>query len=348
MLPEELLKEVQDELLDWQDQDMSILEVGHRSEAFRDLLSSAELHLRQLINIPDDYHVLFLGGAARTQFGMIPINFMNPEDSAGYIISGLWSNLAFQEAAKLKNAYKLSSAEDNNFVRLPDCTQYNIKKNSSYIYYTPNETVNGIQFHEIPDAAGERLIADMTSCLLTQPVDISKFALVFAGAQKNIANAGLTIVIIRDDLLSINPGSSLPTMMDYRVHAENKSLYATPPVFNCYIASKMFEWIKKQGGVEALYKVNCQKAEKLYSYIDASDFYQCQIEKGSRSIINIVFSLPNPALEEQFIKQAAKHQLYALKGHRVIGGIRASLYNSMPLEAVEKLIHFMREFSKEY
>ncbi|MFI4918802.1 MAG: 3-phosphoserine/phosphohydroxythreonine transaminase [Legionellales bacterium] len=347
MLPESVLEETQETLLDWQNMGMSILEVGHRTPEFVGLLTEAEQLLRDLLAIPSNYQVLFLGGAARTQFAMIPMNFLHPEEQAGYLVSGIWSRMALMEAQNLKNAYCVASDEPNGFLSIPDPDSWNIQENSHYLYYTPNETVNGVRFPYVPQTKGIPLIADMTSCLLSEPIDVSQYGLIFAGAQKNIANAGLTLVIVRDDLLKKTVNPPIPSMLNYKIQAEHHSLYATPPVFNCYLASKMFHWIREQGGVEALYKKNCLKAQKLYQYIDASDFYTARVEKHARSIVNVCFSIKKTELEAVFIEQATQRGLCALKGHRFVGGLRASLYNAMPMAGVDALIDFMSEFAKE-
>lgn len=343
-LPESILLEAQTELIDWQGQGMSILETGHRTPEFQQLMQEAEADLRELLAIPENYHVLFLGGAARTQFAMVPMNLIPAGQRAGYLISGVWSSLAYDEARKLKSAYCIASSGNKGFKHTPNPLNWQLRDNTAYVYYTPNETINGIRFAEIPSTGDIPLIADMTSCLLSEPIDISKFGLIFAGAQKNIAPAGLTVVIVREDLLESLSGTPIPTMLDYRTHAMHKSLYATPPVFNCYMAAKMFKWIKKQGGVQALYQINCEKAAKLYHFIDSSSFYQCQIKGSSRSLMNICFSLANPELETEFLAQADLRGLHALKGHRLVGGLRASLYNAMPMEGVDALIAFMQDF----
>lgn len=344
-LPESILLDAQAELLDWQGQGMSILEVGHRTEEFQQLMQEAEADLRELLAIPEQYHVLFLGGAARTQFAMVPMNLLSHEQHAGYLISGIWSSQAYDECKKLKSAYCIASSEQDGFKRTPDSVNWQLRDNTAYVYYTPNETINGVGFTDRPDFGTIPLIADMTSCLLSEPVDISKFGLIFAGAQKNIAPAGLTVVIVRADLLEKLSATPIPTMMDYRVHALNKSLYATPPVFNCYMAAKMFKWIKAQGGVQALSQINRKKAAKLYDFIDASPFYSCPVDKHSRSIMNICFSLSKPEREDAFLNEARAHGLCALKGHRMVGGLRASLYNAMPMAGVDALIAFMQDFA---
>ena len=347
MLPESILKIAQEELLDWQNLGVSVLEVGHRTTEFTSLLKHAEQSLRELLSIPDNYQVLFLGGAARAQFAMIPMNFLHPQEQAGYIITGIWSQMAYQEAEHLKKAYCLTSEEHSGFQTIPEPGSLKINKNTSYIYYTPNETVNGVRFPYVPKTSDVPLIADMTSCLLSEPIDIKRYGLIFAGAQKNIANAGLTIVIVRDDLLGKIPNPPVPTMLDYKIHAQNNSLYATPPVFNCYLADKMFDWIKAQGGVDALFRQNCLKAAKLYQYLDSTEYYTTSVARDARSIMNVCFSLRNPALEQKFISLSESRGLHALKGHRLVGGLRASLYNAMPLAGVDALIDFMSQFAKE-
>lgn len=362
-LPESILLDVQAELLNWQGSGMSILEVGHRTPEFIALMDQAEVDLRDLLAIPDNYQVLFLGGAARTQFAMIPMNLIAKGNKAGYLISGIWSKLAFEEACHLKSAYCIASSEQTGFTQTPvipvregshrqhgnqTSLAMTIAENTAYVYYTPNETVNGVRFANPPKTGDVPLIADMTSCLLSEPLNITDFGLIFAGTQKNISPAGLTIVIIRDDLLEQQQALPIPSMMSYRIQADNKSRYATPPVFNCYFAAKMFQWVKACGGVEALYQINCQKAAKLYQYIDTSSFYQCRVEKHSRSLMNVCFSLEKPALESVFLSGAKAHGLYALQGHRLVGGLRASLYNALPMAGVEALIAFMQQFAEEH
>ncbi|WP_419421071.1 3-phosphoserine/phosphohydroxythreonine transaminase [Legionella sp. D16C41] len=347
MLPTEILLEAQQELLNWQGLGMSVMELGHRTSEFIALMEEAEYCLRRILNIPQNYYVLFLGGAARTQFSMIPLNLLKTGQQAGFFITGIWSSMAYEEAKRLKKAYIIASSEEAGFLAIPPKQIWQFKENTTYIYYTPNETVNGVRFAPPPQHANIPLVADMTSCLLAEPVDIADYGLIFAGAQKNIANSGLTIVIIRQDLVESNKQKKLPTMLDFRVHAKSKSLYATPPTFNCYLALKMFKWIEQQGGVAELYKQNCQKAAKLYNYIDSTPFYRCHIDKNARSLFNVCFTLANDALEEAFLKQAAKRGLLALKGHRAVGGLRASMYNSMPIAGVDCLIEFMNDFAKD-
>lgn len=345
MLPESVLKQAQEEFLNWRHMGMSVLEVGHRTPQFSELLAHAERSLRELLRIPEHYHVLFLGSAARTQFAMIPMNFLRPEQQAAYIVTGIWSQLALEEAQYLKKAYSLGNDSSAAYLSIPTQQQLTLKENTSYVYYTPNETVNGVRFPYVPKVNGVPLIADMTSCLLSEPIDVSQYALIFAGAQKNIANAGLTLVIIHDDLLKRVPEPVVPTMLRYKTQVEHHSVYATPPVFNCYLAAKMFDWIKEQGGVESLFRQNCLKAAKLYQYLDTSDFYSTAVNPEARSIMNVCFSLKKNELENAFLHAAEQRGLCALGGHRLVGGLRASLYNAMPMAGVDSLIDFMEAFA---
>jgi phosphoserine aminotransferase len=351
-LPEAILHEVQHELLEWQETGMSILEIGHRTTQFRDLLEHTENKLRYLLNISKNYHVLFLGSAARMLFAMIPLNFLHANESAGYLVSGLWSKLAYTEAQKITHAYCIASGEEHSFTTIPPRSSWHINANTNYLYYTPNETVHGIycprsQLHVPNNNNRLPIIADMTSCLLTEPIKIDDYDLIFASAQKNLANAGLTVVIIRDDMLNNIRNNNLPTMLDFRTHVIHKSLYATPPTFNCYLANKMLHWIEQQGGVHVLYAINQLKAQKIYQFIDESTFYTCKVDPKYRSNINICFDVSNTNLENLFVKQATMHNLLALRGHSSVGGLRASIYNAMTMDGVDRLLEFMYEFAKE-
>jgi len=344
-LPESILQEVQAELLNWHDQGCSILEIGHRTTVFENLMQEMEQDLRDLLKIPENYHVLFLGGAARTQFAMVPMNILEKNQSAAHVISGTWSELAFTEAARLTSAYCLANSVDTGYSNVPLIDQEKLQPNTAYVQYTPNETMHGVRFPETPVVGDLPLVADMTSCLLSEPVDISKYGLIFAGAQKNIAAAGLTVVIVRADWMHRKPEMLLPIMSDYRTHVKYKSLYATPPTFNCYLAAKMFAWIKQQGGVETLHAQNIKKANMLYDYIDASSFYHCRVAKNARSRMNICFALTDTNLTDEFLLRATQAGLYALNGHRQVGGLRASIYNAMPPAGVVALIDFMQVFA---
>ena len=352
MLPERILHEAQAEFLNWQQTGMSILETGHRTEAFRDLLDEAEARLRGLLKIPSDYHVLFLSGPARMLFSMIPMNFLTEGDSADYLVTGIWSQMALKEAQKLKQAKCVATGADSNFTTIPLTSSWNSDPNSKYFYYTPNETVNGIYCSKPTPLMTKGhdktipLIADMTSCLLAEPINVADYGLIFAGAQKNIANSGLTLVIVHDQLIQTIKDNKLPTLYDFRTHIEHRSLYSTPPTFNCYLANKMFAWIESQGGVDALYAMNQQKAKTLYQFIDDSDFYTCPVDKPYRSIFNVCFNVPSHPLEDIFVEQAQNSHLFALRGHRLVGGLRASLYNAMPQKGVDSLIDLMQDFAQ--
>lgn len=335
-LPLEILEEAQDELLNWQNSGMSILEIGHRTTLYQQLMLDLNQAFRDLLAIPDNHHVLFLGGPARLQFATIPLNFLGSHQQGAYIVTGLWSSLALAEAKRCKRAYSIPTSPENQVWQA----------DTAYCYFTPNETVDGIKCAR-PDTPKEiPIVADMTSSLLTEVIAVQDYGFIFAGAQKNIANAGLTIAIVQDSLLQTIDDPTLPAIVDYRTHVSNQSLYATPPTFNCYLALKMCQWIKRQGGVEVLAAINEKKAALLYQYIDSSDFYYCAIEKSQRSLINICFRLHDAQLEPLFLEKSTENQLLALKGHRVVGGLRASLYNAMPLAGVESLIQFMDDFAR--
>lgn len=347
MMPEPVMQAAHAEWFDWQNQGMSVVEIGHRTPAFMAMMADAEAYLRQLLVIPEQYHVLFLGGPARAQFAMVPLNFLRNHQRGGYLVSGVWSKMALQEAQRLKAAYCIASTENTGFTHAPSPMEWQIQDATSYVYYSSNETVNGVRFAAVPKFGQHLpLIADMTSSLLSEPLSISDYGLIFAGAQKNIAPAGMTVVIVRADLLEQQSEIPIPTMLDYRVQAQHHSLYATPPAFNCYMAYKMFQWLQEEGGVAVMQQRNIQKSTKMYDYIDASSFYRCPIEKTSRSIMNVCFSLPKPEWEVSFVEQAAQAGLYALKGHKLVGGIRASLYNAMPMAGVDALLNFMSDFAK--
>ena len=345
-LPLEILTEAKDEFLNWREKGMSIMEIGHRTPDFVELLDETRELLREILSIPSNYHILFLGGAARSQFAMIPMNLLAPNQQAGYLVSGVWSSYAFDECQKIRRAYCVATTEAEGFIEAPNQLDWQLAKDTRYVYYTTNETINGVRFSKVPNFGEIPLVADMTSSILSEPINISDFGIIFAGSQKNIAPAGLTVVIIRDDLVDDEVGHTIPTMFDYKTHIKNDSLYATPPTFNCYMANKMFKWIKKQGGLQKLYDINLEKARKLYDFIDNSDFYNCKVSKSSRSLMNVCFNINREDLTQDFLSQAAQHGLLALKGHRVVGGLRASLYNAMPLSGVDALIAFMQEYAR--
>lgn len=371
-LPKELMQEVQSEFLDWQGTGLSILEYGHRTVPFLEMMTQAEQDLRLILDIPENYYVLFLGMPARMQFAMLPLNLLNDNFNANnkkkgaYLVSGTWSKLALQEAKLLKKdrTYCLATSEYSSakysaqsdlgknayiFDKTPNVDGLSCLEDTSYIYYTPNETIQGIAWPEVPYKGQYDLLVDMTSCLLSHPISVKDYACIFAGVQKNIAPAGLTLVIIRKDLVECSGVDNIPSMLNYKVHIEHQPSYATPPVFSCYFAAKMFSWIKAQGGLDALGLLNQKKAQILYDYIDNSDYYVAPIKAPYRSIQNICFYLRDShldlhALTKKFIDDAEKAGLHALKGHRIAGGCRASLYNAMPIEGVYALINFMEQF----
>ncbi|MCC5792905.1 MAG: 3-phosphoserine/phosphohydroxythreonine transaminase [Legionellaceae bacterium] len=348
MLPTSILQDVRAELLNWQGHGASVLEMGHRSSAVQDLMAETSALMKSILAIPDDYHVLFLGGAARSQFSTIPMNFLRQGQSAAYLITGIWSKMAFEECRKIARAEAALDSEHTGFTRIPYAEQALLDPRAGYLYYTSNETVNGVQFSKIPEHGAIPLVCDMTSALLSEPVDIARYALIFAGAQKNIANAGLTIVIVADRFLAqIAEEQRLPTMLDYRTHVSSQSLYATPPVFNCYLANKMLHWVQNQGGLVAMQANNQRKAVKLYDFIDNSSLYYCTVDSACRSVMNVCFHLKNVEWETAFLQQARAHGLLALAGHRSVGGLRASLYNAMPEDGVDALIAFMQRFERE-
>ncbi|QBS13363.1 3-phosphoserine/phosphohydroxythreonine transaminase [Legionella geestiana] len=344
MLPPEVIQEAAAELPECRYADMSILEVGHRTDAFQALLKETVDDCRRLLGVPDNYHILFLGGAARTQFAACALNFFTGKLRAAYLVSGLWSSMAFAEASRLSNAYCLASTEPQGFLDIPDVSSLTLEDNTGFIYCTPNETVNGVALSTLPACEDLPLVADMTSCLFATEVDIQRFGLIFAGAQKNLGPAGMTIVIVRDDLLACEPSPMLPAMMDYRVHVRSAGLYATPPVFNIWMAAKMLKWMEKEGGVKALAARNREKSQRLYSFIDQQDFYKTRIQKRARSVLNVCFDVPEAKQLEPFLKGASEHGLLALRGHRAVGGLRASLYNPMPIAGVDALIEYMNLF----
>ncbi len=341
-LPQAVLEKAQAELLNWQGEGMSVMEVSHRSKAFLALMEEAENNCRELLNVPNNYRILFLGFPARFQFSAIPLNFLKKQ--ASYIVSGYWSKMAYDEAKRLGNIHLKASNKDDNFISMPSDINGDI--DADYLYFTPNETLTGLAFHQEPQVGQVPLVADMTSCLLSKPIDIERYAMIFAGAQKNIAPSGLTLVIVRDDFLD-TANEDIATLCRYQIHAKNKSNYATPPTFNIYMANLVFSWLKQGGGLAAQYQRNQDKASALYEFIDGSDFYHAPIAKDHRSIMNVVFRLADESLNEAFLEAAKANNLLALKGHRAVGGMRASIYNAMTIEGVKTLISFMDDFAKQ-
>lgn len=346
-LPTEVLQQVQKELLDWHDTGMSIMEIGHRTDAFKALLAEAEADTRELLNIPSNYHVLFMTTAARAQFAIVPMNIMGNANSADYLTTGIWSDMAVKEAQRFTTVNRVNEATQLNFTDIPDPKTWRLDSKAAYFHYTVNETINGVEFHTVPNVGDVPLVCDMTSSLFSRPIDINRYGLIYAGTQKNLAPAGVTIIIVREDLLARDPIAPIPSTYDYRVMRDNQSLYYTPTTFVLYVAALTLKWLKKQGGLAAMAKINQSKAQKLYAYIDGSDFYSNNVEPICRSWMNIPFSLKNSELNETFLQTSKDAGLTSLKGHSLVGGMRASLYNAMPEEGVDALITFMKEFAKK-
>ena len=346
VLPEEVLKEAQAEMLDYKGTGMSVMEMSHRSKAFDQIIQEAEKDLRDLMHIPDNYKVLFLQGGASLQFAMIPMNLMKNK-VADYIVTGQWAKKAWQEAQKYGKANKIATSEDKTFSYIPDCSDLPISEDADYVYICENNTIYGTKFKELPNTKGKDLVADVSSCFLSEPVDVSKYAIIYGGVQKNIGPAGMVIAIVRDDLITDDVLPGTPTMMKYKTHADANSLYNTPNCYCIYICGKVFKWLKKQGGLEAMKERNEKKAKILYDYLDESKLFKGTVEKTSRSLMNVPFVTGDPDLDAKFVKEAKEAGLENLKGHRTVGGMRASIYNAMPIEGVEKLVEFMKKFEKE-
>ncbi|MGB9663990.1 MAG: 3-phosphoserine/phosphohydroxythreonine transaminase [Ignavibacteria bacterium] len=347
VLPEPVLKEVQENLMSLPDVGMSILEISHRSSTFENILNETIENLRKLANIPQNYKILFLGGGASLQFSMVPLNLMPPKNKADYIVTGSWSKKAVKEAKRVGIVNIAASTEEENFRRIPKQEELKLDPNASYVHYTSNNTIYGTEWHYIPDVGQVPLVCDMSSDIFSYPFDVSKFALIYAGAQKNLGPAGVTLVIIRDDMLERSQ-DTLHTMLNYKIQAENNSLYNTPPVFGIYIVGLVAKWLLKLGGLEAIAKINDEKAKLIYDAIDNSNgFYRGHAEKDSRSKMNITFRLPNEELEKKFVKEATEKGLVGLKGHRSVGGLRASVYNAFPIEGAKALVEFMKDFQQK-
>lgn len=345
MLPEEVLEQAQSELLNWNHTGMSVMEHSHRGKEFVELLEKAEADLRELLSVPSNYHVLFLAGGASTQFSMAPLNLLGEKKNADYIETGQWSEKAIAEAKRFGNIRIAAHSEKTDKICIPAFNTWSLNPEASYVHYTPNETIDGVEFHWIPQTGHVPLVADMSSTLLSRPIDVNAYGLIYAGAQKNIGPAGLTIVIIRNDLLQETLPQT-PVLYDYRIHVKNKSCYNTPATYSCYLAGLVFDWLKRQGGLQAMAERNQVKAEKLYQFIDQSDFYQNPVHPECRSWMNAPFSLADSELDGRFLTQAEQAGLANLKGHRLVGGMRASIYNAMPTAGVDALIDFMKDFAE--
>lgn len=348
MLPEEVMRQAQAEFLDWHGTGMSIMELGHRGAEFQQVAQQAEADLRELMHIPANYKVLFLTGGASAQFAMVPLNLMSERKKADYIDTGIWSKKAIDEAKRYGDVnVAASSYAKENLMTVPQQAAFHLRADADYVHYTPNETIDGLEFNWVPDTRGVPLVADMSSMILSRPVDVGQYGLIYAGAQKNMGQAGITIVIIRDDLIK-QPHFLVPTLYSYALHAEHHSFYNTPPTYSWYIAGLTFAWLKQKGGVDAMYQINQRKAKKLYDYIDShKEFYFSTVHPEARSMMNIVFSLKDEKLNDLFLRQSADAGLTNLRGHRIVGGMRASIYNAMPEEGVDRLIEFMREFARQ-
>ena len=346
MLPEEVLKEAASEMMDYRGCGMSVMEMSHRSQVFDDIIHEAEQDLRDLLQIPDNYKVLFLQGGASQQFAMIPMNLMK-HGVADYIVTGQWAKKAYQEAQKYGKANKIASSEDKTFSYIPDCSDLDISEDADYVYICENNTIYGTKFKELPNTKGKTLVADVSSCFLSEPVDVSKYGVIYGGVQKNVGPAGVVIAIIREDLITDDVLEGTPTMLKYKTHADAKSLYNTPPAYGIYICGKVFKWLKKQGGLEAIKERNEKKAKILYDYLDESKLFKGTVVPKDRSLMNVPFVTGDKDLDAKFVKEAKKAGFENLKGHRSVGGMRASIYNAMPIEGVEKLVEFMKAFEKE-
>ena len=346
VLPEEVLQEAADEMLDYRGTGMSVMEMSHRSKAYDTIIKEAEADLRELMNIPDNYQVLFLQGGASQQFAMIPMNLMKNR-VADYIVTGQWAKKAYQEASLYGKANKIASSEDKTFSYIPDCSDLPISEDADYVYICENNTIYGTKFKTLPNTKGKPLVADVSSCFLSEPVDVTKYGVIYGGVQKNIGPAGVVIVIIREDLITEDVLPGTPTMLRYKIHADADSLYNTPPAYGIYICGKVFKWLKKMGGLEAMKERNEKKAKILYDYLDESKLFKGTVRKEDRSLMNVPFITGNEELDAKFVKEAKEAGFENLKGHRTVGGMRASIYNAMPIEGVEKLVEFMKKFEAE-
>ena len=345
VLPEEVLKEAADEMLDYRGTGMSVMEMSHRSKAFETIINEAEADLRELMNIPDNYKVLFLQGGASQQFAMIPMNLMKNRKAA-YIVTGQWAKKAFQEAKIYGDAVEAASSADKTFSYIPDCSDLPIPEDADYVYICENNTIYGTKYKTLPNTKGHILVSDVSSCFLSEPVDVTKYGIIYGGVQKNVGPAGVVIVIIREDLITEDVLPGTPTMLRYKIHADAGSLYNTPPAYGIYICGKVFKWLKKQGGLAAMKERNEKKAKILYDFLDESKLFKGTVRKEDRSLMNVPFVTGDVDLDAKFVKEAKEAGFENLKGHRTVGGMRASIYNAMPIEGVEKLVEFMREFEK--
>ncbi|MCI8883519.1 MAG: 3-phosphoserine/phosphohydroxythreonine transaminase [Lachnospiraceae bacterium] len=346
VLPEEVLREAAEEMLDYKGSGMSVMEMSHRSKVYDGIIKEAEADLRELMGIPDNYKVLFLQGGASQQFAMIPMNLMKHKKAA-YIVTGQWAKKAFQEAQNYGEAVKVASSEDETFSYIPDCSDLDIPEDADYVYICENNTIYGTKYKTLPNTKGHTLVADVSSCFLSEPVDVSKYGIIYGGVQKNIGPAGVVIVVIREDLITEDTLPGTPTMLKYKTHADADSLYNTPPAYGIYICGKVFQWLKKQGGLTAMKQHNEEKAKILYDFLDGSSMFHGTVRKEDRSLMNVPFVTGDKELDAKFVKEAEAAGFVNLKGHRTVGGMRASIYNAMPKEGVEQLVAFMKKFEEE-
>ena len=346
VLPEEVLKEAAAEMLDYKGCGMSVMEMSHRSQVFDDIIKEAEQDLRDLMHIPDNYKVLFLQGGASQQFAMIPMNLMKNK-VADYIVTGQWAKKAYQEAQKYGKVNKIATSEDKTFSYIPDCSDLPVSPDADYVYICENNTIYGTKFKTLPNTKGKTLVADVSSCFLSEPVDVTKYGIIYGGVQKNIGPAGMVISIIREDLITDEVLEGTPTILKFKTHADAGSLYNTPNCYCIYMCGKVFKWLKKMGGLEVMKERNEKKAKLLYDYLDSSKLFKGTVEKDSRSLMNVPFVTGDKDLDAKFVKEAKEAGLENLKGHRTVGGMRASIYNAMPYEGVEALVAFMKKFEEE-
>ena len=346
MLPTAVLEKAQQEMSDWNGTGMSIMEMSHRGKVFMDIAAKAEADLRELLNISEEYSVLFMQGGATAQFAIVPMNLLGDKTQVDYINTGAWSKKAIVEAKRFADVNVAASSEDTKFSNIPEFSSWKLNKDAAYLHYTPNETIGGVEFHWVPETNGVPLVADLSSTIMSRPIDVSKFGIIYAGAQKNIGPAGLTIAIVRKDLMG-NTIKNTPGLFDYKNVADKDSMANTPPTYSWYLAGLVFDWIKKRGGLTAMAEVNKRKADKLYAAIDQSSFYQNPVQVDCRSWMNIPFTLADAKLDKLFLQLSDERGLKTLKGHRSVGGMRASIYNAMPEEGIDELISFMQVFEKE-
>ncbi len=346
VLPEEVLREAQEEMLDYRGTGMSVMEMSHRSKAFDEIIDAAEADLRKVMNIPDNYKVLFMQGGASLQFAMIPMNLMKNR-VADYIVTGQWAKKAYAEAQIFGKANKIASSEDKTFSYIPDCTDLPISEDADYVYICENNTIYGTTYKTLPNTKGKLLVSDVSSCFLSKPIDVSKYGIVYGGVQKNIGPAGLVVSVIREDLITDDVLPGTPTMMKFKTYADNRSMYNTPNCYGIYMCGKVFKWIEKMGGLEAMEKRNIEKASILYDFLDQSKLFKGTVVKEDRSLMNVPFVTGDAELDKKFVAESKAAGFENLKGHRTVGGMRASIYNAMPIEGVKALVDFMDKFEKE-